>query len=129
MFLIFNYCAVVINDVNGWRAARTSFLIVFRKYFRIFVLTMGIELTRLLVTAIVIAILSLGTYNIGLPATFTINYSTYMRVIAIPIVSWANYLFSLFIFPFETIILTLVYMELTKNEHSLIPPSTSPSPA
>ncbi len=129
IFLVFGYCAVVINNVNGWRAAWTSFLIVIRKYFRIFVLTMGIELTRLLVIAIVIAILSLGSYNIGLPTSFTINYSTYMRVIAIPIVSWANWIFSLFIFTIETIILTLVYMGLTKNEHSLIPPSTSPSPA
>jgi hypothetical protein len=115
MFSTFSICAIIINNVRVWPACRTGFLISIKNFFRTFVITVGIDLMQLLIVGVVIAVLALGPLGTGLPTSFTIDYLTYQKIAAMPIVTLVNSIVNLFFYPMETIILTLMYLEFIKK--------------
>jgi hypothetical protein len=114
-FLTFGYCAVMIDNVKVLAAAWTSFLITINNFSRVFVITGTIYLIRVLITALVVTILASRLFGVALPTPLTLDYPTYQKLGAIPIVSWINWIFNLFFFPLEIIMLTLAYLKFTKE--------------
>jgi hypothetical protein len=114
-FLIFGYCAIMIDDTKAWAAAWTSFLITINNIFRVSVIVGVLFLIRLLLIGLFVAILASGLLKVGLPTQLALDYLTYQKLIAIPIISWANWVVSIFLSPLQTIILTFGYIKFTKD--------------
>ena len=114
-FFTFGFCAVMIHNVKVLAAAWTSLLITIKNLSRVLVISGSIYLVRLLITALVVTFLASGLFRVELPTPLTFDYPTYEKIIAIPIVSWANWVFNLFLLPLETIMMTFAYLKFTKD--------------
>jgi hypothetical protein len=100
-FFTFGFCAIAIDHVKVWAAARTSLLITTKNFFRVSVITASMYLIRLLITGLIVAILASGSFGVELPKPLSFDYPTYQKIVAIPVVSWAIWIFNLFFFPLE----------------------------
>jgi hypothetical protein len=114
-FYTFSLCAVMINNAKVWTAAWTSFLISINNFFRVSVITGIMYFIRLLFTGLIVSILASGLFRVELPTALTFDYPTYLKILAIPIVSWTNWMFNLILFPIEAIMLTIIYLKFTKE--------------
>lgn len=114
-FFTFGLCAIMIDDVKAWAAAWTSLLVTTNNFFRVFVITGGIFLIRLLLIGAIVAIIKSGLLSVELPTPLVLDYPTYLKLTTTPFVSAATWIFDLFLFPLETIILTFGYLKFTKE--------------
>lgn len=113
--LVFGLCAIMIDDVKTWAAVGTSFLITFNNFFHVFVVIGLIFIIRTLLTYLMLAVLASGLFKVELPLPLTLDYTSYIELLKIPIVMIARWVFDLFFFPLTSIILTLGYLEFTKK--------------
>jgi len=111
----FGMCAIMIDDTKVGEAAWTGFLISINNFFYAFATTGIIFFIRACLIYLVVLVLSLGLFGIVLPIPLELNYSTYQKLLGVPIIAFAGWLFDLFFVPFTTIILTLGYFEFTKR--------------
>jgi hypothetical protein len=114
-FLIFGYCAIIINDTKSWSAAWASVLITLNNLLRVLVIEGAFYLVSLCITVVIAVILATASINTGLPTPLTFEYATYQRLTAIPIIFGVNFLFALFLTPLNTIFLTLGFAKFTKD--------------
>ena len=114
-FFAFSFCAVMIDNVKVLRGAWISVLITVQNFFRTSVITGTVYVVGLLITGLTGAILSLGLFGIVPPFPLSFDYPTYQKVLAIPIVSWTNWVFNLVLFPLESVMLTFAYLQFTKE--------------
>jgi hypothetical protein len=114
-FSTFGFCAIAIDNVKVLASAWTSLLITINNFFRVSVITASMFLIRLLITGLIVLILASGSFGIELPRPLSLDYPTYQKIVAIPIVAWATWIFDLFFFPLEAIMLTFAYLKFTKE--------------
>jgi len=116
-FFNFGFSAIVIDNIKVLAAAWTSFRIIIygHNFYRVLAITGFTFLIRLFVTGLVVAILSTGLFGVILPTPLTLDYPTYQKITAIPIVAGANWVFNLVLFPLETIMLIFVYLKFTNE--------------
>jgi len=115
LLITFGRCAIMIDDLKAWAAGWTSLRITRNSFIRILVITGTFYLIRSLVIGVLIAILASGFIGTRLPTPLTLDYSTYQKLLATPIISGANWAIDLILYPLETIILTLAYLKFTKE--------------
>jgi hypothetical protein len=114
-FFSFGLCAIMINNAKVWTAAWTSLLININNFFKVSVITGVIHIIRLLFTGLIVSTAASGLFRVELPTALTFDYPTYLKILAIPIVSWINWMFNLILYPVGAIMLTTVYLKLTKE--------------
>ncbi len=113
--LTFGLCAIMIDDVKIWAAVGTSFLITFNSFSRVFVIIGVIFFIRTLLIYLVLAVLTSELFKVELPLPLTLDYTTYLELLNVPIVMIVCWILDLFFFPLTSIILTLGYLEFTKK--------------
>jgi hypothetical protein len=113
--ITFGYCAIVIHDTKAFPSVWSSLLITLNNFFRILVITGGVYIIHLLVTGITVAILVTGPFKVVLPTPLNLDYPTYQKISVLPLFIWENWILNLFLFPMETIMLTLGYLKFTKE--------------
>jgi hypothetical protein len=109
----FSMCAVLIDGVKAWQAVWLGFLITLNNFFRLIGITGLLLLIRGLFTLAVAVILASGLFHIGLPVPLALDYPTYLKLAAVPFISVATKLLDVFLYPLQTIILTLAYLKFT----------------
>jgi hypothetical protein len=114
-FITFGLCAVMIDNLKVLAGAWTSFLITINNFFRIFVITGATFLARFLITVLAVTIPASGVFGVELPVPLALDYPTYQKLVAIPVVSWINWVFNLLLFPIESIMLTYAYLQFKKE--------------
>ncbi len=112
--LTFSNCAIMIHDVGAVAAAWTSLLITLNNFFRVFVITGMAFFTQLLGMGLA-AILFSVLFKFELPMPLALDYFTYQKIMAMPVVIVTGLIMNLFLIPFTLIILTLSYLKFTKE--------------
>ena len=120
-FLSFGFSAIMIDNIKVLPAAWTSFRMIIygRNFLRVLVITGAVFVIRLLLVGLIAVILSTGLFGAVLPAPLALDYSTYLKLMATPLVAGVNWIFNLFLHPLETIMLIIVYLKFS-NE---VPPT------
>jgi hypothetical protein len=116
-FLSFGFSAILIDDVKVLAAAWTSFriLIYGNNFFHVLVIVGSMFILRFVVTGLIVAILITGLFGVVLPTPLTLDYPTYQKVLATPLVAGWNWVFNLILFPLQTIMLVFVYLKFTNE--------------
>jgi hypothetical protein len=115
--ITFGLCAIMIDGVNAFAAAWTSFLITLNNFFRVLIIQGGVFFIRLLVIGLLFAVLASGLFKFDLTIPLTFDYLTYQKIMAIPVFAAAGWIIDLLLFPLTWVILTLCYLKFTKEIH------------
>jgi hypothetical protein len=112
-YITFGYCAIVVHNVKAFPSAWVSFQVTLNNFLRILVITGSVYIIHLLILGIMVAILVPGPFRVILPTPLNLDYPTYQKISALPLFIWENWILNLFLFPMETIMLTLGYLKFT----------------
>jgi hypothetical protein len=115
--ITFGLCAIMIDGVNAFAAAWTSFLITGNNYFRVLVIQGSVFFIRFLLIVLLFAVLASGLFKFDLTIPLTFDYLTYQKIMAIPVFATAGWIIDLLLIPLTSAILTLCYLQFTKEIH------------
>lgn len=113
----FGLCAIMIDDLHALGAAWTSFLITLNNFFRLLIIYGGVFFIHFLVIGLLFAVFASGLFQFDLTIPLTFDYSTYLKMMAIPAFKTTRSIIDLLLFPMISAILTLCYLKFTQEIH------------
>jgi hypothetical protein len=115
VWIDFAICGIVINRIKPFRAVWTGFLITTNNIIKIFILSQIFEFTRLILLGVFIVVILSTPLKIHIPYPLPLDYSTYQKLIANPIISGFSQLLYLLITPLSSIVWVMAYNQFTSE--------------
>ena len=115
-------CEIAIHDAKATQAAEISFGISAKHIENILILNTAYVFLRVLFFTLFVILLAISPLSKTLPYPIKLNFLTYQKINAIPIVSWVTNLFELLTWPWWLAVLTKTYTIFSaevKTEQSL----------
>ncbi len=109
----FAYCGIVINGIKPIRAAWIGLLITLNNIFKIIILTIIIYIMMLFPLSIFVIAVSYSPFNINLPSPFPLDYMTYLKLMANPVIHVVNQVLMMMIYPLQSTVLVIAYNKFT----------------
>jgi len=111
----FSNCGVVIKEIKPLRAVWIGLLITSNHIIKVVVLYQIFNIMRLILFGILIFTILYTPLNIHIPFPLSFDYSTYLKLLANPIVGGFNQVFDLIITPLQSIVWVIAYNQFTRE--------------
>jgi hypothetical protein len=109
------YCGVVIDELKPIRAIWTGLLILTNNIIKIIVLYLSIEVVRLFLFGVIIIAMFFTPLRSNIPLPFTLDYSTYIKLITNLIIGGFYQSINFIIVPLETTVWVIAYNQFTRE--------------
>jgi hypothetical protein len=111
----FGVCAIMIDDLKTYAAAKSSFSITLKYYCPVFVMISLEFFIHFIVIYIVAAILTSGLFNFKFAISLPLDLISYQKIQSTPIVAMVAWMIELPLIPFTSSVFTLLYLQFTKK--------------
>ena len=110
---IFGVCAIMMDDIGAFSAARLSFLVTLNNYFPVIIINTLKDIVYLLLTRLIVVIFVIGNNFQGISIDSILKYQIYIHGMKLPIFIIAGWIINVGLYPLLLIALTICYKRFT----------------